>query len=106
MQTSLTRSDIAAIAAELAKHISTQPPKFAPASYIQETFGYSPDTLIQWESKGRLQSGIHFVRVDNGHRRYNVGLFEDRLVNWNDDAAHDRAITAYLRSLPSNRKSK
>jgi phosphotransacetylase len=106
MQSPLTSSDIAAIAAELAKHICIDAPKFAPASYIQEKFGYSPDTLLQWEAKGRLQSGVHFIRVDGGHRRYNVALMEDRVVNWNDDAAHGRAVTAYLRSLPSNRKSK
>lgn len=45
--------------------------------------------------------GIHFFQPVQ-HTTYNKELIEDWLVNRHDQPAHQRAIDAYLATLPSN----
>lgn len=55
---------------------------------------------------GSLQEGIHWIRVGN-RVLYNLNLVQDWLVNHQvAPEAHERAIAAYLESLPSNQARK
>jgi hypothetical protein len=61
-------------------------------------------TLKRLRGEGKLQEGIHFVRLSPKILRYNSALVLDWMANAGDDIAHQRAIKAYLSSLPSNQK--
>jgi hypothetical protein len=74
---------------------------FASASTIQQLIDYGRDAISEWEQAGKITEGIHFIKVAT-HRRYVVELMVDRLVNWDDDQAHQRAIHNWLLRLPSN----
>ncbi|ELR97396.1 hypothetical protein [Gloeocapsa sp. PCC 73106] len=85
-------------------------PQFVTKRDAQELTGFSCETLKKWRLTGKLTEGIHWIRVGNSERvvRYNALLLIDFLQNYHDLSAHQRAIDAYLASLPSNqpRKSK
>jgi hypothetical protein len=61
-------------------------------------------TLKRLRLEGRLVEGVHFVRVSSKILRYNSALVLDWVANAGDDIAHQRAVRAYLASLPSNQK--
>lgn len=86
--------------------IERDQPIFVGLDRMKYLFDYGEEKLQEWEKSGRLQSGIHFIRIDGGHRRYNVTLIEDLLFNWDDWAAHQKAINNYISALPSNQKSR
>jgi hypothetical protein len=48
------------------------------------------------------REGLHYVTDPAGDRLYNLTLIADWVANLNDSVAHERAIEAYLSSLPSN----
>lgn len=77
---------------------------FASADTIQHLLDYGRDAIVEWESQGKITEGIHFIRI-GAHRRYVIELMLDRLVNWNDDQAHQKAIQNWLLRLPSNQPS-
>ena len=57
---------------------------------------------------GKLIEGVHWIRVGNTQRvvRYNQSLLIDFLQNQQNPLAHERAIEAYLASLPSHKPRK
>jgi uncharacterized protein YbgA (DUF1722 family) len=75
-------------------------------------FGLSAHTLKVWrngngKTEPTLIEGIHWVRRSERAILYNVTLLEDWIVNHKTNPeAHQRAIDAYLRSLPSNHSNK
>lgn len=73
----------------------------ASADTIQHLLDYGRDAIVEWEKAGKITEGIHFVKVGS-HRRYVIELMLDRLINWDDDQAHQRAIQNWLLRLPSN----
>jgi hypothetical protein len=64
--------------------------------------GLSEETLKKLRLNGELKEGIEWVRQNSRCVLYNAPLLIDFIQNRNDPAAHQRAITAYLASLPSN----
>ncbi len=56
--------------------------------------------IVHW------QSGIHYQHLNARTIRYNRELIIDWLVNLSCPEAHQRAIEAYLASLPSNQTRK
>lgn len=75
----------------------------ASVSTIKQIIDYDIDALKRWERDGQIKEDVHFVRI-NGQRRYVVPLMVDRVINWNDDLAHQRAINAWNQSLLSEQK--
>lgn len=66
--------------------------------------GFAPDTLKKLRAKGILREGIHWIRINSRCVRYNKVLLLDWVLNRGDPQAHERAIAAFLLSLPSNQK--
>ena len=78
--------------------------KFISKREAEKLTGFSCETLKKWRLSRKLIEGIHWIRVGDSGRvvRYNASLLMDFLQNQNDPSAHQRAIHAYLASLPSN----
>ncbi|KGF71705.1 hypothetical protein DO97_16165 [Neosynechococcus sphagnicola sy1] len=64
--------------------------------------GLSPHTLKKYRQTGVLVEAIHYQRIGSRTVLYNLPLLLDRIRNWNDEQAHQRAVETYLHSLPSN----
>lgn len=64
--------------------------------------GLSHETLKKLRLRGELTEGIEWVRQNSRCILYNAPLLIDFLQNRKDPAAHQRAVTAYLATLPSN----
>lgn len=73
---------------------------------LAERTGYSPHTLKKLRQRGDWIEGIHYVRENSRVVRYNLSLCLDWLANRGNSQAHQRAIEAYLSSLPSNQPQK
>lgn len=82
--------------------------RFVNKRDAEELTGFSHETLKKWRLEGKLVLGIHWIKVGNSDRviRYNGPLLIDFLQNQEDPVAHQRAIDAYLKSLPSNLSQK
>jgi hypothetical protein len=84
-------------------------PIFADKQAVEKILGIRNGTLKNWRI-GRpdagvspvLQEGIHWVRQSSRHTLYNVDLLRDFIANRASPEAHERAIAAYLESLPSS----
>lgn len=81
-------------------------------SRIREELGISPSTLKNWRLgrlhegrylEAKLTEGVHWVRMGKRKTLYNLELLRDFLHNQDNPDAHQRAITAYLASLPSSK---
>ncbi|PMB13052.1 hypothetical protein CI592_01390 [Fischerella thermalis CCMEE 5328] len=75
---------------------------FVSTSKIQERLDISAKALGDYINKGLLIAGVHYSVLPGGHKRYNLELLTDWLINQQDPNAHQRAIDHYLKSLPSN----
>jgi tRNA(His) 5'-end guanylyltransferase len=64
--------------------------------------GLSEFTLKNLRLNNQLIEGIHWVRFSSRCVRYNAELLKDWAATRMDSAQHDRAISNYLNSLPSN----
>ncbi len=71
-----------------------------------KALGITTTKLRDLRLSGEIHEGIHYSRISPQTIRYNLPLFKDWWVNRNDPVAHQRAVNNYLRSLPSNQKSK
>lgn len=84
-------------------------PIFADKQSILQILGIRNGTLKTWRI-GRpdtgvapiLREGIHWVRQSSRLTLYNVPLMRDFIANRANPEAHERAIAAYLESLPSS----
>lgn len=74
---------------------------YASPRTIQHLLDLGRETIASWITTGKIVEGIHFVLLERD-RRFNVPLMLDRLANYHDDAAHQRAIENWLETLPSN----
>lgn len=79
----------------------TEPRLYASPDTIYHLLDCGRDTILEWEKSGKIVQDVHFIRL-GAQRRYHVGLMEDRLANFHDDAAHSRAVEAWRSSLLSN----
>jgi hypothetical protein len=64
--------------------------------------GVSQSTLKKLRLTHQLIEGIHWNRFSSRCVRYNVDLLKDWAATRIDSGQHDRAISNYLGSLPSN----
>lgn len=64
--------------------------------------GLSKSYLFNGLKSGFFQNGIHTVLIGSTKRLWVQELVLDRIVNIQDEAAHQRAIARFLESLPSN----
>lgn len=84
-------------------------PLFADKNLVASVLGIRSGTLKTWRI-GRpdlgvapvLKENIHWVRQSPRLVLYNVALLQDFIANRANPQAHDRAIAAYLESLPSS----
>jgi hypothetical protein len=59
----------------------------------------------KWKSLGKFQEGIHYSKTSRtASILWRLDLVMDRIANWNDDFAHQRAIDNFVASLPSNQR--
>jgi hypothetical protein len=87
-------------------------PIFADKQAIFQILGIRNGTLKTWRI-GRpdagiapvLREGIHWIRQSSRHTLYNVPLLRDFIANRANPEAHERAIAAYLASLPSSQST-
>lgn len=90
----------------MGKKIDPQFREWEQITAIAERFNVSPDTIEDWIKQGKLTERIHFTRMSDRMRLFNVNLIRDRIANWDDDTAHQKGIRVYLDSLLSNQSSK
>jgi hypothetical protein len=64
--------------------------------------GISQSTLKKMRLTAQLVEGIHWNRYSSRCVRYNVELLKDWAATRIDSGQHERAISNYLGSLPSN----
>jgi hypothetical protein len=69
---------------------------------LKQVVPYGKSKVSDLIKAGAWRQGLHFVIDDAGDRLYNLDLIADWVANINDPVAHERAIEAYLNSLPSN----
>jgi hypothetical protein len=67
-----------------------------------QILGVSQSTLKKLRLTDQLIEGIHWNRFSSRCVRYNVELLKDWAATRIDAGQHDRAISNYLGSLPSN----
>jgi hypothetical protein len=61
--------------------------------------------LRKWKALGKFKEGIHYSKTGKtAPILWRVDLVMDRIVNWNDDLTHQRAIDNFVASLPSNQR--
>lgn len=84
-------------------------PRFADKNTVNELLGIRPGTLKTWRlgrtdtgAEPVLREGIHWIRQSPRHTLYNIDLLRDFIANRANPEAHERAIAAYLESLPSS----
>jgi hypothetical protein len=87
----------------LLKNKEAHPVFFQKIDGVKASFGLTPEILDEWIKIGKIKEGIHFVKPNSRLRLFNVALMEDRIVNWDDDPAHEQGILNYSRSLPSGK---
>jgi len=63
--------------------------------------GLSLRCLKQYRANGLLVEGIHWQRINSRVVLFNLPLVMDWIANRSNPMAHQRAINAYLASLPS-----
>jgi len=89
---------ITALKAEL-----MQPDDFLTEEEAANRYKRSPRKLQQWRQSQRLVEGIHYIKVDGGIL-YIPEMMRDRLLNWNDEEAHLRAIKNWRAMQLSHRR--
>ena len=67
-----------------------------------EITGLSVETLKKLRLAGQLIEGVHWVAFSKRCVRYNQELLEDWAATRTSPEQHQRAVDAYLESLPSN----
>jgi len=80
--------------------------RFVGKQEIAALTGLSCETLKQYRLTGRWIEGIHWIKLNSRVVRYNFFLIKDWVQNHNNPQIHQRAIEAYLSSLPSNQKKR
>lgn len=80
--------------------------RFVGKQEIADLTGLSCETLKQYRLTGRLIEDIHWIKLNSRVVRYNLFLIKDWIQNHNNPQIHQRAIEAYLSSLPSNEKKR
>lgn len=80
--------------------------RFVGKQEIADLTGLSCETLKQYRLRGRLIEDIHWIKLNSRVVRYNLFLIKDWVQNHNNPQVHQRAIEAYLSSLPSNEKKR
>jgi hypothetical protein len=81
---------------------------FIGTSEAARRFGISAFTLKTMrigfrQTPASLVEGVHWIRPSARKVLFNAALLEDFLINRGNPEAHDRAIAAYLASLPSSK---
>lgn len=73
-----------------------------------QILGISPETLKKYRLQpgSTLIEGVHYHIWNSRVIRYNPALIADWGLNRNNPTAHQRAIEAYLASLPSNQSKR
>jgi hypothetical protein len=74
---------------------------FCSVDEISRFTSLSPSACKMYRLKGLWVEGIHWFRLHHNSVLYNKTLIEDWIVNRSNPIAHQRAIDAYLASLPS-----
>lgn len=85
-------------------HSASQEYVFIGKNEAAKLIGYAPSTLKKLRASGALREDIHWIRINSRSLRYNKILLLDWISNRNDLVAHERAVNAFLLSLPSNQR--
>ena len=75
--------------------------QYCKASELAKHTGMSTSTLKGNRLSGKWILGVHWVRITPKSVLYNLPLIMDWIANRSNPTAHQRAIDAYLASLPS-----
>lgn len=73
---------------------------FCSIKQLSKILGPSTSTLYEWAAAGKFVAGTHYFNVGRT-RLWNIALCADRLVHWDDDQRHQKAIDNFARTLPS-----
>lgn len=84
---------------------------FLSTKQTAEILGVSPSTLKAWrlgtrKQPPRLVEGAHWVSLGERKVLYHRELMLDFLANQHRPKVHQKAVTAYLASLPSSKAAK
>lgn len=79
---------------------------FVKGKKLSQEIGLSVSTFKRYRLQGVWQEGIHWRRLNSRVVLYNLPLILDWIANQADPQAHQRAVEAYLASLPSNQPKK
>jgi Putative excisionase (DUF1233) len=77
---------------------------FVNKQALSQAIGLSPHTFKKYRLSNKWVEGIHWQRINSKCVLYNLTLIQDWLANRSQPEAHNRAIEAYIRSLPSNER--
>lgn len=86
---------------QLPRPLDPVAPIFCSVAQLSKAVGISRATLYEHAKEGRLQAGVHFINVGRS-RLWNLALVLDRIVNWDDDELHQKAIDNFSKTLPSH----
>lgn len=81
-------------------------PAYLKGSEVRNLFGISRQTISRWVAQKVLIENVHYFKLSEKSYRYNAALIQDFLLNRNTPELHQKAIQAYLDSLPSNQAAK
>lgn len=76
--------------------------QFCTKQHLAQVTGLSPETFKKYRLSGVWIEGTHWQRINSRCVLYNLSLVLDWIANRSDPQSHQRAIQAYLVSLPSN----
>ncbi|MBW4559653.1 MAG: excisionase family protein [Mojavia pulchra JT2-VF2] len=79
---------------------------FVTKKQLSNQIGLSSETFKRYRLQGIWQESIHWQKINSRTTLYNLPLILDWIANRDNPQAHQRAIEAYLHSLPSNQPLK
>lgn len=79
---------------------------FVTKKQLSARIGLSAETFKRYRLKGVWREGIHWQRINSRTTLYNLPLILDWIANRGQPQVHEKAIEAYLQSLPSNQPQK
>lgn len=85
----------------LAQKLDNQQPVFCRTANTTKALGVSRSWLYQEINAGKFIEDIHFIKPAKT-KLWNLALCVDRLIHWDDELSHQRAIERFFESLPSN----
>lgn len=81
--------------------------QFVSKHQLSKAIGLSPETFKKYRLSDALWiEGIHWQRVNSRCVLYNLPLILDWVANRGCPASHQKAIDAYLASLPCNQSKR